>query len=71
MVETFVGTWKMTNSENFDEYMKALGMINYLITSKYFQFAKCIRKVKLIFLVLTYALNIILVIVINIKLFRE
>lgn len=27
MVDKFVGTWKMTTSDNFDEYMKALGMI--------------------------------------------
>ncbi|XP_038156230.1 fatty acid-binding protein, heart-like [Cyprinodon tularosa] len=26
MVEQFVGTWKMTSSENFDELMKAFGM---------------------------------------------
>ncbi|KAF7211125.1 fatty acid binding protein 4a [Nothobranchius furzeri] len=26
MVENFVGTWKMISSENFDEYMKALGV---------------------------------------------
>uniref|UniRef100_A0A672KIJ0 Fatty acid-binding protein, heart-like n=1 Tax=Sinocyclocheilus grahami TaxID=75366 RepID=A0A672KIJ0_SINGR len=26
MVDKFVGTWKMTTSENFDEYMKALGV---------------------------------------------
>ncbi|XP_059365766.1 fatty acid-binding protein, adipocyte-like [Carassius carassius] len=26
MVDKFVGTWKMTASENFDEYMKALGV---------------------------------------------
>ncbi|TRY84371.1 hypothetical protein DNTS_025458 [Danionella cerebrum] len=26
MVDQFVGTWKMTNSENFDEYMKAIGV---------------------------------------------
>ncbi|XP_067281955.1 fatty acid binding protein 4a [Pseudorasbora parva] len=26
MVDKFVGTWKMTSSENFDEYMKALGV---------------------------------------------
>ncbi|XP_052358338.1 fatty acid binding protein 4b isoform X4 [Oncorhynchus keta] len=26
MVEAFVGTWKMTSSENFDEYMKAIGV---------------------------------------------
>lgn len=25
MVEAFCGTWKLVNSENFDEYMKALG----------------------------------------------
>lgn len=25
MVEVFCGTWKLVNSENFDEYMKALG----------------------------------------------
>lgn len=27
MVDKFVGTWKMTSSDNFDEYMKAIGMI--------------------------------------------
>lgn len=27
MVEKFVGTWKMVASENFDDYMKAIGMI--------------------------------------------
>ncbi len=32
MVDKFVGTWKMTTSDNFDEYMKALGMIHYLVT---------------------------------------
>ncbi|XP_012671850.1 fatty acid binding protein 4a [Clupea harengus] len=26
MVEKFVGTWKMVTSDNFDEYMKALGV---------------------------------------------
>ncbi|XP_077383132.1 fatty acid binding protein 4b [Festucalex cinctus] len=26
MVEQFVGTWKLTASENFDEYMKAIGV---------------------------------------------
>ncbi|XP_041942830.1 fatty acid-binding protein, adipocyte-like [Alosa sapidissima] len=26
MVEQFVGTWKLTNSDNFDEYMKAIGV---------------------------------------------
>ncbi|XP_076864737.1 fatty acid binding protein 4a [Brachyhypopomus gauderio] len=26
MVENFVGSWKMVSSENFDEYMKALGV---------------------------------------------
>uniref|UniRef100_A0AAY4C8U3 Cytosolic fatty-acid binding proteins domain-containing protein n=1 Tax=Denticeps clupeoides TaxID=299321 RepID=A0AAY4C8U3_9TELE len=26
MVEQFVGTWKMVSSDNFDEYMKALGV---------------------------------------------
>ncbi|XP_026862210.1 fatty acid binding protein 4a [Electrophorus electricus] len=26
MVENFVGSWKMITSENFDEYMKALGV---------------------------------------------
>ncbi len=73
MVDKFVGTWKMTTSDNFDEYMKALGMIlHYLVTCKYFQFAKLKRKVKpFFFLDLTYALNIILLIVINIKVFRE
>nr|QKO28392.1 fatty acid binding protein 11 [Ctenopharyngodon idella] len=25
MVEQFVGKWKMTSSDNFDEYMKAVG----------------------------------------------
>lgn len=25
MVEKFVGTWKMISSDNFDDYMKALG----------------------------------------------
>lgn len=25
MVEKFVGTWKMVTSENFDDYMKAIG----------------------------------------------
>lgn len=25
MVEKFVGTWKMISSENFDDYMKAIG----------------------------------------------
>lgn len=25
MVEKFVGTWKMVSSENFDDYMKAIG----------------------------------------------
>ena len=27
MVEQFVGTWKMVTSDNFDEYMKAIGKI--------------------------------------------
>lgn len=27
MVEAFIGTWKMTSSENFDEYMKAIGKV--------------------------------------------
>ncbi|XP_072303500.1 fatty acid binding protein 4a [Eucyclogobius newberryi] len=26
MVEQFVGTWKMISSENFDDYMKAIGV---------------------------------------------
>ncbi|KAG9279723.1 fatty acid binding protein 4a [Astyanax mexicanus] len=26
MVDKFVGTWKMISSDNFDEYMKALGV---------------------------------------------
>ncbi|XP_058474414.1 fatty acid binding protein 4a [Solea solea] len=26
MVESFVGTWKMLQSENFDDYMKAIGV---------------------------------------------
>ncbi|XP_041822919.1 fatty acid binding protein 4a [Melanotaenia boesemani] len=26
MVDKFVGTWRMTSSENFDDYMKALGV---------------------------------------------
>nr|AOW69612.1 heart-type fatty acid-binding protein [Lateolabrax japonicus] len=26
MAEAFVGTWNLKNSENFDEYMKALGV---------------------------------------------
>ncbi|XP_037532911.1 fatty acid binding protein 4b [Nematolebias whitei] len=26
MVEKFVGTWNLVSSENFDEYMKAVGM---------------------------------------------
>nr|ADO28068.1 fatty acid-binding protein heart [Ictalurus furcatus] len=26
MVDKFVGTWKMVSSDNFDEYMKALGV---------------------------------------------
>ncbi|XP_028841131.1 fatty acid binding protein 4b [Denticeps clupeoides] len=26
MAEQFVGTWKITSSENFDEYMKAIGV---------------------------------------------
>ncbi|KAG7469754.1 hypothetical protein MATL_G00132210 [Megalops atlanticus] len=26
MVDAFLGTWKMTASENFDDYMKALGV---------------------------------------------
>lgn len=25
MVETFCATWKLVDSQNFDEYMKALG----------------------------------------------
>jgi fatty acid-binding protein 4 len=25
MVESFVGTWKLVSSENFDDYMKELG----------------------------------------------
>lgn len=25
MVEKFIGTWKMISSENFDDYMKAIG----------------------------------------------
>lgn len=25
MVEAFVGTWKLVDTANFDEYMKALG----------------------------------------------
>ena len=31
MVDQFVGTWKMVTSENFDEYMKAIGKINGFI----------------------------------------
>ncbi|XP_071356640.1 fatty acid binding protein 4a isoform X2 [Trachinotus anak] len=26
MVDNFVGTWKMTSSENFDDYMRAIGV---------------------------------------------
>ncbi|XP_032391703.1 fatty acid binding protein 4a [Etheostoma spectabile] len=26
MVEKFIGTWKMISSENFDDYMKAIGV---------------------------------------------
>lgn len=29
MVDAFCGTWKLVNSENFDEYMKALGKFYY------------------------------------------
>lgn len=31
MVEQFVGKWKMTSSDNFDEYMKAVGKTNSII----------------------------------------
>lgn len=30
MVEKFVGTWKMISSENFDDYMKAIGRTHEL-----------------------------------------
>lgn len=30
MVEKFVGTWKMVSSENFDDYMKAIGRTHEL-----------------------------------------
>lgn len=30
MVENFVGTWKMISSENFDDYMKAIGRRDFL-----------------------------------------
>ena len=29
MVEQFVGTWKMVTSDNFDEYMKAIGKMKF------------------------------------------
>lgn len=29
MVEKFVGTWKMVSSENFDDYMKAIGRTRF------------------------------------------
>lgn len=31
MVEQFIGKWKMTSSDNFDEYMKAVGKIHSFI----------------------------------------
>lgn len=39
MVDKFVGTWKMTTSDNFDEYMKAIGIISfyYLIVHNIFK----------------------------------
>lgn len=33
MVDAFCGTWKLVDSQNFDEYMKALGKIVNLFTS--------------------------------------
>lgn len=41
MVDKFVGTWKMISSENFDDYMKALGMI-YLSNLKLLIKYECI-----------------------------
>ncbi|KAG5264222.1 hypothetical protein AALO_G00251320 [Alosa alosa] len=31
MAEKFVGTWKMVESEHFDEYFKALGMKGFIL----------------------------------------
>lgn len=30
-MEQFVGTWALKNSDNFDEYMKAVGKISSLL----------------------------------------
>ena len=38
MVETMIGKWKMESSENFDEYMKALGKYGHeqkMLTGRY------------------------------------
>lgn len=48
MVEKFVGTWKMVSSENFDEYMKALGMwtrytFSFTTILKSLYWCSCIR----------------------------
>ncbi len=29
MVDAFCGTWKLVSSDNFDEYMKALGKFDH------------------------------------------
>ncbi|NXY78955.1 FABPH protein, partial [Glareola pratincola] len=34
MVEAFVGTWKLVDTANFDEYMKALGETASVVPSK-------------------------------------
>lgn len=54
MVDKFVGTWKMTTSDNFDEYMKAIGIILHhliiyeeikcMLFSKSLNFVKCKKK---------------------------
>lgn len=40
MVEKFVGTWKMISSENFDDYMKAIGRTHELELNIYIYFKK-------------------------------
>jgi len=43
MVEKFVGTWKMISSDNFDDYMKAIGRRIYLrlMMENHFQGVSC------------------------------
>lgn len=43
MVDAFCATWKLVDSQNFDEYMKALGKINYFLLEIRANCSVCIR----------------------------